>query len=81
MRRSNSVPTWGQKKSYCHEGYVSLDSAKASTGCRINYYNEVRVAPVAVRVSTGDCSPLWLQDQTSGRLSAQCREGQREKKT
>lgn len=31
-----------QEEVYCHDGYVSLDSAKASIGYWINYYNEVR---------------------------------------
>ncbi len=31
-----------QEEVYYHDGYVSLDSAKAGIGYWINYYNEVR---------------------------------------
>lgn len=34
--------TLKQEEVYCHDGYISLDSAKASIGYWINYYNEVR---------------------------------------
>ncbi len=41
-RQERFYRTLKQEEVYCHEGYVSLDSAKASIGYWINYYNEVR---------------------------------------
>jgi len=41
-RQERFYRTLKQEEVYCHEGYVSLDSAKASIGHWINYYNEVR---------------------------------------
>jgi transposase InsO family protein len=41
-RQERFYRTLKQEEVYCHDGYVSLDSAKASIGYWINYYNEVR---------------------------------------
>ncbi len=41
-RQERFYRTLKQEEVYCHEGYVSLDSAKASIGHWISYYNEVR---------------------------------------
>ncbi len=41
-RQERFYRTLKQEEVYCHEGYVSLDSAKASIGYWINCYNEVR---------------------------------------
>ncbi len=41
-RQERFYRTFKQEEVYCHNGYVTLDSAKASIGYWINYYNEVR---------------------------------------
>ena len=41
-RQERFYRTFKQEEVYCHNGYVTLDSSKASIGYWINYYNEVR---------------------------------------
>jgi len=41
-RQERFYRTLKQEEVYCHDGYVSLDSARASIGYYIDYYNEIR---------------------------------------
>ena len=41
-RQERFYRTLKQEEVYCHEGYVSLESARTSIDYSINYYNEVR---------------------------------------
>jgi putative transposase len=63
-RQERFYRTLKQEEVYCHEGYVSLESARAGIGHWINYYNEVRPHqalfgyPPAVVHETGDKTML-----------------------
>ena len=41
-RQERFYRTLKQEEVYCHDGYVSLDSARTSIGYYIDYYNEIR---------------------------------------
>ncbi|MGC8908443.1 MAG: integrase core domain-containing protein [Desulfomonilaceae bacterium] len=41
-RQERFYRTLKQEEVYCHDGYVSLESARSSIGSWIDYYNEVR---------------------------------------